>query len=349
MSSFSREYGEAREKFLAAAEGAGFRLLRFRVPAEESPELFIDFALMRRDPKKLLLHVSGVHGIEGYVGSAIQTAALSEGFKGDGPSILFVHGVNPYGMCFYRRANANNVDLNRNYVRGERDFAVNPDYDIFNSFLNPESRWEFGSGLVSAWIARHRMGMGRTAQTIALGQFRKPEGLFYGGKKVEREIVLFQEFLRAHASEAREVVALDVHSGLGDFAGELLFTDEDVDPSAPAFFQAAFERELSAANPDEGTYKNSGRFSDSIRDGLRSARVRYLLQEFGTYSGRKVLEALRRENYAWRFHRTGSRAHVAAGAHLYDVFCPADSAWRERVLALGLGRLRQALGALKEM
>lgn len=347
MSFFSREYSEAREKFLGAAEAAGCRSLRYRVPAEESPELFIDLALLRRDPGKVLLHVCGVHGIEGYVGSAIQSARLKEGFRGDGPSVLFVHALNPYGMAFYRRGNKENVDLNRNYLRA-RDPGLNPEYELFRSYLGPQSELEFWTGLAKAYFAYKRIGKGRSAQAIASGQTRHPDGLFYCGERVAREILLLQDFLRSHfAAEAREVLAIDVHSGLGDYGGELLFVDEDTDPEAPPFFANAFGRPTSTPDPDEGTYKNNGRFSDALRDALPGAKVRYVLQEFGTYPDTKVLNATRRENFAWHMHKVGSRAHDRAAEGIYEAFVPEDHGWREKVLGLGLERLRQAETALR--
>lgn len=72
-------------------------------------------------PDGLLVHQSGVHGVEGFFGSAVQTAAL-RGVAGDamphllpGPRdmVVFVHCVNPFGMAMGRRYNELGVDLNR--------------------------------------------------------------------------------------------------------------------------------------------------------------------------------------------------------------------------------------------
>lgn len=345
MSPFSRDYPEAREKFLKLAEDAGFRLVRYRVPADESPELFIDIALLRRDPTRVLLHVAGVHGIEGYVGSAVQAAALEKGFRGDGPSILFVHALNPYGMAYFRRGNAGNVDLNRNYLR-KRDPSANQDYECFSSYLGPRNEIEFLTGMLKGWFHYFRMGRARAAQAIASGQARNADGLFYSGTQVAREILLLQEFLRAHCKEAKQALAIDVHSGLGAYGEELLFVDEEVDESAPAFFAEAFGRPVTIPDPKDGTYENSGRFSDSLRDALPGVKLHYVLQEFGTYSGPKVLGALRRENYEWRRHRVGSREHDRAATRVYEAFCPADGKWRNNVIEKGLLRIEQAMKRL---
>ena len=92
-----------------------------------------------------IVHSSGVHGIEGFLGSAIQIRFLHELLLAQRnigcmhsvndtsappsateatPSnsgnkvrkILLIHSVNPYGMRHHRRTNENNVDLNRNVL-----------------------------------------------------------------------------------------------------------------------------------------------------------------------------------------------------------------------------------------
>jgi hypothetical protein len=69
----------------------------------------------------ILVHSSGVHGVEGFAGSAIQIAALSRLSTGSGDHwrsgsvcTVFVHAVNPFGFASLRRFNENNVDLSRN-------------------------------------------------------------------------------------------------------------------------------------------------------------------------------------------------------------------------------------------
>jgi hypothetical protein len=157
---FSSEYFEAREKFrnavkkynttlmnnpttttgtsnsnsdasvAATAETAHAELWSSLVAVMDgNGPLTLDVAVLPGNTKELgtIVHSSGVHGVEGYAGSAIQLALLelltwtsqkSEG-KIDAehrPTIVMVHAVNPVGMNQYRRCNENNVDLNRNGI-----------------------------------------------------------------------------------------------------------------------------------------------------------------------------------------------------------------------------------------
>ena len=84
-----------------------------------------------------VIHCSGTHGIEGYLGSAIQLRFLHELFLQQEKrlrtnnvhapptkntpvkKVLLIHAINPYGMRHHRRTNENNVDLNRNVLSEE--------------------------------------------------------------------------------------------------------------------------------------------------------------------------------------------------------------------------------------
>ena len=102
---FSESYWKARANFRAAGVAAGantFSLEGF--PEDET--LTIDIAIVRGNGKGVVFHSSGVHGVEGYAGSAIQIAMLRHfgAHPGDAePTIVFIHTVNPYGMAHFRR------------------------------------------------------------------------------------------------------------------------------------------------------------------------------------------------------------------------------------------------------
>ena len=121
---FSADYATARKRFLSAAEAAGETCsLCLDAAGPEGSPLTIDIACLGSPaPERALLHTSGMHGVEGFAGSAIQLALLQRplSLPPDG-AVVLVHGLNPYGMAWLRRVNENNVDLNRNFLTaGER-------------------------------------------------------------------------------------------------------------------------------------------------------------------------------------------------------------------------------------
>ena len=110
----------------------------------------IDLGFIRGsdDTSQLIIHASGTHGAEGFAGSAIQSHLINNylskelnhyhnyNYKSINihsnetkeripstnknniimPHILFVHGLNGYGMKYIRRCNSYNVDLKYNMV-----------------------------------------------------------------------------------------------------------------------------------------------------------------------------------------------------------------------------------------
>jgi hypothetical protein len=336
------DYYKARMLFEQAAEKAGLRVFHMRVPFENTPELFIDFALAKRDPEQALVCLSGTHGIEGYAGSQIQRDILKD-LPQSGPSLLFVHAVNPYGMAFYRRANGNNVDLNRSYNLGPIE---NADYKYFDSYLNPKSGFEFISGTLRAALSRLQIGELRTRQAVASGQMDFPDGIFYAGREIQREVKLIQEILRTHLRGTRNLTTIDLHTGLGDWGGEMLFVDDDRESDSAAYFEKVFGRSCSASDASEGAYSIHGRISDAFRAALPDAKMRYCLQEFGTYPNGKVLNALRKENFEWRDRPKGAMPSEKVRHAMLEAFLPEDREWREKIVGLGVKRWKQAWDAM---
>lgn len=346
MSAIETDYWEARELFENAADQAGLRTFRMRVPYENQPELYIDFALAKRDPARVLLQLSGVHGIEGYAGSVIQRKLLQELPQDEsGPSLLFVHAVNPYGMAFYRRANGANVDLNRSF---NLQPVSNEDYRHFDSYLNPRSRAQFYTGLVKGAVSRFRLGETRTRQAVAAGQMDFPNGLFFTGREIQREVKVLQEVLRTHLSATRKMIAIDLHTGLGELGGEMLFVDQDREADSPAFFESCFGRRANLPDPDAGSYSIHGRISDAIRATLPKTELRYCLQEFGTLSATAVLNALREENFEWLRRPAGKPPSPRVREKMLEAFLPGEAKWREHVVGLGMERWRQSHKKLLE-
>ena len=171
------EYDDARRLFRekAAAAGAALHILPLEGecwggmcgnPAafEGEDRLTVDVAVIASSAGctgPLLLHISGVHGVEGHAGSAIQIkwldmVARDEVTLPKGTTVVLVHVLNPYGYKHGRRYNENNVDLNRNMLVGldgtpvedgctfawARDsHPAKADYDKFSSAFNYNRRW----------------------------------------------------------------------------------------------------------------------------------------------------------------------------------------------------------------
>lgn len=212
---FSETYQEARERFRMAAKAAGAELHTIPIVTTGSEEYTTDIAIIRGGLSGLVVHSSGVHGVEGYAGSAIQIAWLrhvattttttkitttTRSF----PTIVLVHAINPYGMAHYHRTNENNVDLNRNalFPHQWQEEALQRDpnlahYQDFVDFFNPyNSDTNRGHGFVLDAIPKlWRHGFTKLKTAMVTGQYHDPRGIFFGGQELEASWRKLSDFL----------------------------------------------------------------------------------------------------------------------------------------------------------
>ena len=144
---YSPNYAAARCRFrdLALAANACLEQYPVNIQGREQGSLTIDVAIIGcPNPSWSVVLSSGIHGIEGFFGSALQCAwleqvAASKLTPEDG-NIVLIHAVNPYGFDSLRRTNEHNVDLNRNFLMSDEDYHGAPDgHETLNGFLNPPS------------------------------------------------------------------------------------------------------------------------------------------------------------------------------------------------------------------
>ena len=85
--------------------------------------------------------VSGVHGVEGFLGASVQLRALERLASRDLPAgvgVAMIHAANPWGFAHLRRVDENNVDVNRNFVEATLpEPAVPVGYAELDPLINP--------------------------------------------------------------------------------------------------------------------------------------------------------------------------------------------------------------------
>jgi hypothetical protein len=307
-------------------------------------KLSIDVArLGSPDATRVLLHTSGLHGVEGFAGSAVQLAALERApAVPAGGAIVLVHVLNPYGMAWLRRANENNVDLNRNFLApGERRAGAPALYSRFDPLLNPPT--PPGPDRFRWWLAAITLRHGPRAlkQAIAEGQYEFPRGLFFGGRMLEPGPLLYLEFLRRSLARAEYLLAIDLHTGLGPRGGETLILEAGAGATPVAELAHGLGRRLVDPTAGRAPYRIRGGMGGALPAALPRARGDFLLQEIGTYPARAVLAALREEN---RCHHHGGRLTDPAKQALLEAFRPSSPKWRRQAVEKG-SRLLHAAAA----
>lgn len=281
----------------------------------------------------MVLHSAGLHGVEGFAGSAIQTALLERPPPlPPHTALVLVHGLNPYGMAWLRRVNESNVDLNRNFPGPGQDWRGTPAaYRIVNDWLNPPCPPARDGFLWRALGLALRHGYRSLEQAIAGGQHDYPRGLFYGGAGLEQGPRRYLEWLSGALAGPERLLAIDVHTGLGPWGRGSLFLEAGRLPAAPAF----------AACRSAPPYASRGGLCAALPGVLPGVRVDAVVQEFGTFPALRVLHGLREEN-RWHHYGDGGLDHPVK-RRLRGLFCPDDPDWRRAVLAQGLVLSRQAV------
>ena len=346
---FSPDHATARQRFKTAvgkAQGALYTL-PLRVADSSGTPLTIDIAwLGSRQPQSALLHVCGIHGVEGFAGSAVQLALLDNlPPLGADCALVLVHVLNPYGMTQLRRSNENNVDLNRNFFFGTAGWQGIPDgYAALDRFLNPPYPPARISGFhLRLLLAELTLGGTSIRQAVAGGQYDFPKGIFYGGNALEQGPELYGAWLAEHLWNVRELFVVDVHTGLGGYGQSSLFLRSDVNPGELTELLdlplTTNRREMEVMG-----YEHEGGHSGIYRQLLPEAASVCITQEFGTYNGRRLLRALRAENQ--HHHYGDGRPDHWAKRKLKAMFAPEDQKWREQVVDQGCTLARRALQLL---
>lgn len=328
LTRFSPSYVEARAKFRAAVDVHPHRVARGSLPVLE--DFTVDWAWTGKpDAQDILIYTSGVHGIEGYAGSAAQLELLSQ--HQDVPT-LWIHAVNPWGMAHFRRVNENNVDLNRNFLPPGQPYAADDaDYARVDTMLNPTGRPGTVRFFARAALKIARHGKATLTNAVARGQYSYPEGLFYGGNALQAAPEALLRFLDTQVPGRRRVMHVDLHVGRGKWGQYLAFLEGRPDPQLLDRGAAVWGERLRswAAGTADG-YDMRGGMLGELRRRYSSCRYDAVTLEFGTRGDLTIVRAMRAENQLY-FH---GRQHPDHPAHqrMRDVYYPADLRWQAAVL-----------------
>ena len=346
---FSDNYFLARKRFIKAGTAAGAVMSQLVIdeggPGNEL--LSIDIAwLGSLSPRRVLVHVSGVHGVEGFAGSAIQLKILEEDQELPNDSaVILVHVLNPYGMAWLRRYNESNVDLNRNFRFKSDDWVEDSGlYADLNQFLNPTDHKIFDSFLLQALLARVKYGSEALRKTIPKGQSINPKGLFYCGKHLEQGPALYSQWVSNSFKSVERMIILDVHTGLGKSGQESLF--HRIAATDSAALSKKLNRNLLADYTSEGvlSYSFKGAHAEAYLRLADHCNIDFVSQEFGTYPNLYVLQALRDENrsHNWR----GVPELDKTKLRLKEAFNPDNRGWQSQILNDGLALFNNAAKAV---
>ena len=357
---FANSYAEAAGRFLIACsnlQDAGHKIenerLEIGFTGPEGEPLCIDVAVVGSlESGKAILCSSGVHGVEGYPGSAIQLAIMDDLAKGEvfeDHAVIFVHIVNPHGMAWWRRFNENNVDLNRNFLAAGQTYSGVPEgYENIREFINPQSpppkkeRW---FKLKSLNLIR-KYGFNNLKQWIAEGQYEFPQAIQYGGDCLQPGPELLLNWLDKTLQSISQIWAIDIHTGLGPSGFDTLLVSAGIDTDKFDHLDKLFPGHVESLDPNAGVgYKIVGDLHQGLIDRYDSINWTAVTQEFGTFKPIQVLQASRAENRwtQWGKYMTDleARRHWSR-EQMLRTFNPKDEVWQQKIISRGRAVFRVA-------
>lgn len=356
---FPADYVSSAERFRRVASDLGAVPGRYdnpnRGPLDEA--LATDTAWFGpRDADRVLVLVSGTHGVEGFCGAGAQLDWMTQGGPASLPertAALLIHAINPYGFAWLRRTTEEGVDLNRNAIVFEEGLPANPGYTELAAHFVPPSLDAETLAQADAALAAYRQKHGQFAYDVArsAGQYTHPHGIFYGGTGPTWAMRTIGAICRDNRLAGRKGVAVvDYHTGLGSFGYGEPIVGHKPGTSGQARCRAWYGQSL--GEPLLGTSASVpiGGLTQYAWERLVGAdRLTFVALEFGTFAADIGTAALRAEHW---LHARGavdwsSEITRSIKAELRRFYYPGTRDWQELVLLRSRQILAQATAGLQ--
>lgn len=224
---YSQDWASATDKFVRAA--SKFGLVKWAT--EPGFAYKIPYVSIGHGSEKIVIN-SGVHGIEGYFGSAAQlmfldkiAPKLSEKFL-DKYTLVLIHVINGWGMDNRMREvldpNGGLVDLNRNFgvdFSKPDKLPQNPKYKYAHDVILSKPKAVRGQQTKYQRLLkfRHENLENGVWASIMRGQYTHPYGLAYGGNMQMTENKLTMQIYDDVMRDASGLISIGLHTGLGRF------------------------------------------------------------------------------------------------------------------------------------
>lgn len=352
---FFNEYEEVRAHFLdkvAQLEASGITTESESYAIDETEGLYIDTVYVPANEKKnLIVLTTGVHGIEGYIGSVMLDVFWDEVYPTldkENTGILVVANINPYGMKYHRRFNENNVDLNRNFILDWESFdlATNKDYPQVDEFLGPDKAmgnlfWHelgfYGSMIKQLFSA----GVDTVSNAVTGGQYEYAEGIYYGGVEDQKSTAYVKDiFEKTLTGNYENIVHIDVHSGYGPRYNMVIFNSiyEDLTEEES---KEAFGYDYIIAYDSESFYPTTGDTTDfyyRLWEQLGKQNILFsTCFEFGTIGDAfwdtvKSMKYTVEENRNYWYPSDNGITNATIRERYHEMYYPTEKAWREKTV-----------------
>ncbi|NOR15353.1 MAG: DUF2817 domain-containing protein [Candidatus Aminicenantes bacterium] len=351
---FYKTYDDCRSAFIEKAnllvsQYDEVEVFKLFVACETDPDLTVDFCYIPAQVtmENLLIISSGIHGIEGFTGSAVQLMVMEEILNPhqlDTTGIFLIHGMNPFDFKYLRRFTENDVDINRNCAVDESLFKTkNEGYERLNDMLNPQGEANYHSFRNKHF---HLVAIQKTLaesvsvlrQAIVQGQYEYPQGLFFGGQELEPQIVAITPILQAMMTPYTRIITIDLHTAYGENGTMHLFPNPVEDSDVKADMEELFAGYTIDWGGSDDFYTIMGSFADYIGS-LAPGKTYYSMGfEFGTLDSQKTFGSLRSlhnfilENQGFHHGYKNKKTEAKIKENFLEMHFPSNKAWRSKVI-----------------
>ena len=349
---FPADYARGREKFLLLSQSCpqledALSFTLQKVSTENDQPLATEVIwLGSRSAQKVVVLISATHGVEGFVGAAIQTdilLRLQQDYRlADNTAVIMVFALNPYGFAHCRRCDEMGIDLNRNFIDFDKPLPVNQGYEQIRSALYCEDAGQRQSLLQD--YAQHK---GKIAFEIAIsgGQYTDPQGPFYGGLKPAHGRKVIEHIIQHYRLGQRHLAVIDIHSGRGPYGYGELINDHPIDSSGFQVANAWYGASVSSPVLGDSSSVQKLGLLDYAWHPLMARRGCFITLEFGSYATQALFNVILDDHRSW--NSADPRAKAKSAEAMQQHFCPQDNYWRELVLIKGRQVFQQAMDGLQ--
>lgn len=377
----STDYSTARSTLLGAAQERGGRLSRVVHPrtgpqGEELSTDVVRFGAPIGDAERVAFVVSGTHGVEGHAGSALQHVLVQSGRLDSlptGTAVVLVHAVNPFGMAWNRRVDADNIDVNRNFLAppaaapglGALSYATeyeaeslpaNPLYPEVDGYLNPTggsydlADRSFLGDLLEFY---GKVGDHAAMKTLNGGQYTHPAGVQYGGRHVSWSRSTIEGIWAEQLAGARLAVNLDIHTGLGPMGRLTVFQTADegevaADLGRTWYPEHVFRAPRSEDDPIDHGLLGPGFDAWASRQGATGLETATFVLEYGTHDIYNGISAFRADNWLHNHGDPTDETGRTITQFMLDHFFVDDLSWRQAVYEQNEMAIHTALDGMAE-
>lgn len=351
---FQDSYQGCRAAFKAQALEVSKRLdsvhlFKSKVYSKYDNDLTIDYCYIpaKTPGGSLFILSSGTHGVEGYVGSAVQQMLMKEILE---PSMqqktgfLLIHGLNPYGFKFTRRVTENNVDFNRNCDINASIFTLkNAGYSKLYEMLNPQGKSDPRSlknqfFMLSAVEKLMKESMQSLRQAVLQGQYEYPDGLYFGGKAFEPQLDTIGKIIKNKSIPYKVVFNIDLHTGYGERGVLHLFPNPAKNPDVKSGLEKIFEGYKIDWGDSKDFYTVTGQFSEYIGELMPEKLFMPMVFEYGSLNSQTTVGSIKSlhnmilENQGFHNGYKTTADSLEVKKTIMEMYNPSSEKWRSKIM-----------------